>query len=209
MPIVKQQTEKPQYLMVMLHGLGSSGDDLIQLASFFQKTFPEMYFYSPDGIEQYDLSGFGYQWFSLKNRDPHILRSIMNDAQSKIKKMIDDKLEELGLQYQNLILLGFSQGTMMSLYLALSGMIVPKCLVGFSGMLVMPGNLAGNYSNFSTCLIHGKEDHVLEYHNLELAHNILEENNISCQTYGVDHIGHTIDMDGMNFAIKFLKNKLS
>ena len=87
--------------------------------------------------------------------------------------------------------------------------ILPKYLIGFSGMLIMPGNLEGDYSNFSTCLIHGKGDNVLEYQNLELARKMLEENNIDCQTCGVDHIGHTIDINGMNFAIKFLKNKLS
>ena len=122
--------------------------------------------------------------------------------------MIDVKLKELDLEYENLILLGFSQGTMMSLYLALSGVVVPKCLIGFSGMLIMPNRPDGDYANFSTCLIHGKEDNIVDYQNLEFARKILKEHNIDCHTCGVDHIGHTIDMNGINFAIKFLKNQL-
>lgn len=198
--------ESPNKLVVLLHGLGSNGQDLLSLVPYIQKSFPNYHFFSPNGIEKCDMSPYGYQWFSLKNRDPEILRKELERVTPIVLDVIEEKLNELKLTYENLILIGFSQGTMLSLYLTTSLNDKISGVVGYSGAY-LPPKVVNNLKT-PICLIHGTDDEVVGYSNLKNSKNRLQESGVQVvETHGIKGLTHSIDLEGLNIAVEFLKNK--
>ena len=197
--------EKPKYLVVFLHGLGSNGDDLISLVPYFADSLPDAHFYSPNGIEKCDMSPVGYQWFSLRDRNLDFMKSELERTSQLALDLIEQKLNELNLSYENLILIGFSQGTMMSLYLAHSQPNKMAAVVGFSGAFFPPE--FPNNNGTPICLVHGMEDEVVSYQSMEHARERLEKIGVkTIETFGVKNLGHTIDLSGLKFAVDFINN---
>ena len=190
-------------LMVLLHGLGSNGDDLFSLVPYLTPQLPDTHFYSPDGIEPCDMMPFGYQWFSLQDRSPHRLVAELERVTPAISKMIEDKATSLGLTKKDVILFGFSQGTMASLFLSLTSDEPYKAVLGFSGRLFMPSNVTNTKTPI--CLVHGAEDDVVPAESLSHAKEALEKLGIKVADLTVPNLVHSIDMMGLEFAMKFLR----
>jgi len=190
-------------LLVLLHGLGSNGDDLFSLVPFLARHLPDTHFFSPDAIEPYDMAPFGYQWFSLQDRDEQVLRSELERVSGKVQQMIKEKAESLGLGLEDVVLLGFSQGTMTSLYLALSSDVGYKAVIGFSGAFIKPSVVLQQKTPI--CLIHGIDDDVLAHDSMIKAEKILGELGINVETLSVPHLSHGIDMQGLEKAVSFLR----
>lgn len=133
---------KPKQLVLMLHGVGSDGNDLIGLAPFFQKVLPDALFLSPNAPFPYDMGPVGYQWFSIGDFSNETRLKGSREASPILDAFIDAKLEETGLAESELILIGFSQGTMMSLHTGLRRERPLAGILGFSGMLAGPDLLA-------------------------------------------------------------------
>jgi len=189
-------------LMVLLHGLGSNGDDLFSLVPYLAPKLPDTHFYAPDGIEPCDMVPFGYQWFSLQDRSPHKLTQELERVAPVISKMIEEKAKSLALSMKDVILLGFSQGTMVSLSISLTSTEPYKAVIGFSGRLFMPANVINTKTPI--CLIHGAEDNVVSPESLGHAKIALETLGISVHDLLVPNLVHSIDMQGLNFAMTFL-----
>lgn len=199
--------EKPKNLVVLLHGLGSDGQDLISLVPYFYESMPDSHFYSPNGIEKCDMAPFGYQWFSLKNREAKAMIKELETKSEIVLDLIESKLSELKLGFEDLILIGFSQGTMLSLYLATAFEFQIKSVVGFSGAY-LPPEIVKN-TKTPICLIHGMDDEVVHFDNMNDSKKRLIESNVTnVETFGIKNLGHTIDLSGIDFAVKFLKKHL-
>jgi phospholipase/carboxylesterase len=68
----------PRQLVVICHGVGANGQDLIALAPVLAAALPHAVFAAPDGPEPYDMGQPGdpvewRQWFSLRDWRPHVL----------------------------------------------------------------------------------------------------------------------------------------
>src|ERR1700731_1345496 len=61
---------KPRQLVILLHGLGADGNDLIGLAPVWARILPDAEFVAPNAPFPCDMAPYGYQWFSLQERDP-------------------------------------------------------------------------------------------------------------------------------------------
>ena len=61
---------KPSRLVILLHGLGADGNDLIGLAPYWAPLLPEAEFLSPNAPFPCDMAPYGYQWFSSQDRSP-------------------------------------------------------------------------------------------------------------------------------------------
>lgn len=194
---------KTKNLMILLHGLGSNGDDLFSLVPFLQRELRDTHFFAPDGIEAYDMASFGYQWFSLQNREEAVLLKEIERNSDAILSMIEDKAKALGLGLKDVILLGFSQGTMTSLYLTLSRGIDFKAVIGFSGALIKP--LKPIVSKTPICLIHGQEDSVVPHGSFEKARRILRDLKMEAESLSIPYLDHSIDMSGLQKAAEFIK----
>ena len=127
---------KPKQLVVLLHGYGSNGDDLIGLAPYLARALPDAEFMSPNAPERSQL-GFGFQWFGLGSLEPRDLVGGVEHARKALDDFIDAALAERGLATANLGLVGFSQGTMMALDRALRRADSAAAIVGFSGKIAV------------------------------------------------------------------------
>ena len=57
-------------LVVLLHGVGADGSDLIGLAPLLAEHLPDAAFHAPDAPFPCDMAPYGRQWFSLQDRRP-------------------------------------------------------------------------------------------------------------------------------------------
>src|SRR5947208_8561128 len=110
---------KPRQLVILLHGLGADGNDLIGLAPVLARLLPDAEFVSPNAPFPCDMAPYGYQWFSLQDRSPEAILGGVRASAPILDAFIDDLLAARGLEEKDLALVGFSQGTMMSLYVGL------------------------------------------------------------------------------------------
>src|SRR5271156_389031 len=125
-------------LVVFLHGYGADGNDLIEIGRVWQPLLPHAAFVSPHAPEPCGQAPVGRQWFALTFRDPNERWVGVNKAAPVLERFIDAELARLGLPPSALALVGFSQGTMMSLHVGLRRAVPPAAIVGYSGLLVLP-----------------------------------------------------------------------
>jgi phospholipase/carboxylesterase len=92
---------------------------------------------------------------------------------------------------------------MLSVYLSLSSAKPFKAILGFSGRLFLPKDITNTKTPI--CLIHGKDDDVVPYSSLDLAKGQLDRLGVKVDTLGIENLAHSIDMEGINFAVEFLK----
>ncbi|MGC0371889.1 MAG: hypothetical protein DGJ47_000590 [Rickettsiaceae bacterium] len=203
-PEIPALSGKAKKLVVMLHGVGSDGNDLISLVPFINHDLKDYHFISPNGVEPFDMAPFGYQWFSLQDRSPEAILPQVIKNSSLVNKVIEDKQNELGLSNNDTILFGFSQGTMLSSYLTLSQNKPYHAMIGFSGRLI-PSN--GNINTKTPiCLIHGLNDPVVDAEESKLFAQYCADHNIKHELKIIPNLSHSIDDSGIKFAINFLNN---
>ena len=109
----------PQNLVILLHGVGADGNDLIGLAPHWARHLPDTEFVSPHAPYPYDKAPQGRQWFSIRDFSPEILLAGVRETAPILNQFIDEQLARTGLSDDRLALVGFSQGTMMALFVAL------------------------------------------------------------------------------------------
>ncbi len=214
-------TNNPDKLVIFLHGVGSNGQDLIDLAPLFAEKFKNAYFISPNGLEKYDMAPFGYQWFSLKDRSVEAMMQGISKSAPILAKNIEEKLSELGLSHKDLILIGFSQGTMMAIDFALRAKEKICAVIGFSGTIVPPKDvdelIAKNFPNNSSgienktpfCLIHGIDDEVLSIDYMRKSVEFLKSQGFTVASLEIPNLRHSIDKSGVDFAIEFISNNFN
>ena len=120
------------HLVVLCHGYGADGNDLIGLAPHWQRLMPTVSFVAPNAPEPC-AAGPGYQWFPISRLDPHSMRQGVEQAAASLEGFLDAELARANLPPERLALVGFSQGTMMSLHVGLKRK--PAAIVGYSGLL--------------------------------------------------------------------------
>ena len=126
------------HLVVLVHGYGADGNDLISLAGHWRDLLPTTAFVAPNAPDRVPGAPQGYQWFGLSRMDPQELSRGVASAGPLLDGFIDAELARLGLDASRLALVGFSQGTMLSLHVGLARAAKPAAIVGFSGLLAAP-----------------------------------------------------------------------
>jgi phospholipase/carboxylesterase len=201
---------KPRRLVILLHGLGADGNDLIGLAPYWARLLPDAEFVSPNAPFPCDMAPYGYQWFSSQDRSPEAVLGGVRAAAPILDAFIDEALEQRGLGSGDLALVGFSQGTMMSLFVGLRRVEPVAGIVGFSGRLLAPELLASELRSRPPILLaHGTEDPLVPYSSLAAAETMLKAAGVPVETVTSVGIGHSIDDQGLRRGGQFLKNVLS
>src|ERR1700743_2528335 len=118
-------------LVVLLHGYGADGDDLIGLAPHWQNLLPGAAFVAPHAPERVPGAPSGFQWFPISRNDPHEMQNGVVAAAPGIEEFLDAELARLNLPPEKLALAGFSQGAMLALHLGLRRAVPPAAIVGF------------------------------------------------------------------------------
>ncbi len=201
---------KPRRLVILLHGLGADGNDLIGLAPYWARLLPTAEFVSPNAPIPCDMAPYGYQWFSSQDRSPEAALAGVRAAAPILDAFIDESLKERGLGEGDLALVGFSQGTMMSLFVGLRRSQPVAGIVGFSGRLLAPELLADELrSRPRILLVHGTDDPLVPYASLAAAEAALTAAAVPVETVTSVGIGHSIDEEGLRRGGRFLAEVLS
>lgn len=201
-PEINPLSGKASQLLVFLHGLGSDGHDLISLAPFMQQALPECHFMSPHGVERFDMAPFGRQWFSLRDRKEEVLKRLVQNSAPKAVEIIRQKQQELGLSNSDTIIFGFSQGTMLGLYLTLTADEPFKAMIACSGRLIEPEQMKNNST--PVCIIHGIDDDIVPVGESERMAEYCAEHNIKHETLFIPNLTHSIDAEAIMFATNFI-----
>jgi phospholipase/carboxylesterase len=186
--------------VVLVHGYGADGQDLLGLANHWQGILPTVAFAAPNAPTRVPGSS-GYQWFPISRIDPHEMQKGVEVAGPQLDEYLDGELARLGLPPENLALAGFSQGTMLSLHVGLRRKVRPAAIVGFSGLLAgLPP--AGEIP--PVLLTHGDSDQVIPPQAMFLAAAQLGAAGARVQWHLANGMGHGIDPEGLAIAGEFL-----
>jgi phospholipase/carboxylesterase len=195
--------------VVLLHGLGADGDDLIGLAPYWAPLMPEAEFLSPNAPFACDMAPYGYQWFSSLDRSPAAVLAGVRAAAVILDPFLDTALAERGLGTGDLALAGFSQGAMMSLFVGLRRPCPIAGILGYSGRLLAPELLQNELrSRPPILLVHGTADPLVPYESLADAHAALVSAGVPVETLTCPGTGHAIDEAGLRRGGAFLKEVL-
>jgi phospholipase/carboxylesterase len=199
----------PRDLIILLHGYGADGQDLIGLAPHLGQVFPQAHFIAPNAPEPCEIAPMGRQWFGLMDRSDAAMWQGVQTAAPMLDRFIDQQLERHGLSADRLALVGFSQGTMMALHVAPRRRAAPACMVGFSGRLVGASHLADQMvSRPPVLLVHGEADEVVPVAALDEASSALTGAGFEVETLRRPGLPHGIDGEGLAAAAHFLKRFL-
>jgi phospholipase/carboxylesterase len=192
-------------LVVFLHGVGADGDDLIALAPYFAHWLPDAEFVSPHGPLPFDMAPMGRQWFSLADRSPQAIIAGVQAAAPALDRYLDAQLAARGLDDSNLAIVGFSQGTMMALHVALRRRQACAAVVGYSGLLAAPDLLPSELTvRPPVLLVHGEDDDVVPHDFLPLAEKALSVMGVAVQTLSCPNLAHSINDDGLMAGMGFV-----
>ena len=200
----------PKQIVLLLHGYGSNGADLISLAPHWQRDLPDALFLAPNAPQRLGSISAAYQWWPLTAFTPAALASGAASAAPAMDAFIDRKLAQYGLADASLAIVGFSQGTMMALHVAPRREDAVAGVVSISGRLLEPEALMDDtVCRPPVLLIHGDQDPVVPVQDLPKAAQALQD---AGWTEVYAHImkgtGHGIAPDGLQVALAFIRDRL-
>ena len=197
--------DKPRKLVLLLHGYGADGNDLIGLAEPLAPLMPDVVFHAPNGPYPCDGNPYGYQWFGISRLDPHLMLAGVRGAAPFVEAFLDKLLADYGLTEADTALVGFSQGTMMSLHVGLRRERPLAGIVGFSGLLPGIDTLEAEIkSRPPVLLIHGDADPMVPFEMMDRAESALKRVGVPVSSYAAQGVGHSIDGHGLEKCARFL-----
>ncbi len=209
-PRLEPRSGPARQLVVFLHGYGADGNDLIEIGRAWQGLLPGTAFVSPHAPRPCGQAPVGREWFPLTFRNSEERWTGVNQAAPILESFLDAELKLRNLPPSALALVGFSQGTMMSLHVGLRRAVAPAAIVGYSGMLVMPENIEADAftaeirSRPPVLLIHGDADQLIPVQALFHAAQGLATLDVPAEWHISAGIGHGIDQEGLRQGGEFL-----
>ena len=195
--------------IILCHGYGGDGKDISIVAHYWKNFLPNTLFICPDAPEVCAVNPQGFQWFDLmdKTEDEILSKSLI--AENKLNKFIDEVKENNQLKIDQISLVGFSQGSMISLQTALKRKDKINCLIGYSGKILNSQHLSKNiYSRPEIYLMHGDIDNVVPLSSLLEAKEFFSKQKYTINTKIFKNCEHRIPTEGLSIGLEFLKKNL-
>jgi phospholipase/carboxylesterase len=202
----------PQQVVVLLHGYGSDGADLISLAPVWQPILPEALFVSPNAPEMCRQLSFGFQWFDISFEGDRLAKRQVGveTARPVLVEFLEDLWNQTGVAPEQTVLAGFSQGAMMALHVGLSLEQRLMGIIAFSGAFLPPQGFGSpSLAKPPVCIVHGDMDDVVDP-------ELSADADVALRLAGFDvsyHVSqgtaHGIAPDGLDYASQFLRKLTS
>jgi len=200
------------HLVILAHGYGADAQDLIGLADPLAPHLPKTAFLSVNAPNKCSGNPFGYEWFPIPWLDGSSEQAAADGMAASVADLnhfLDKAMAEEGVGPEKTVLVGFSQGTMMSLHVAPRRTAPFAGLVGFSGRLLSPETLeAETISRPPILLVHGDEDQMVPIASLGEAADALVKAEFEVFTHVSKGTGHGIAPDGLGVALQFMQQVL-
>lgn len=210
------QTQNPSHLVVLIHGYGADGNDLIGLAPQLQSALPTALFVSPHAPNPCEMLPFGRQWFSLVGWNPMDLQACLDvcalgvaEARASLTAFIEAQLKAHGLTADKLALLGFSQGAMLALETAITLPEPPTAVLAYSGALIgrlTPEVVECLKGKTAIHVLHGEMDAVVPHAAFTFTREKFESAGLEAQFHSLPALGHSIDGRGLKVGHETLAN---
>lgn len=194
----------PTSLVLLLHGYGADGADLIGLAEPWGQAVPDALFLAPDGPDPCEMAPWGRQWFGLSDMDPARLAEGVARAVPLVSRVAAAEAARHLIAPGRIALMGFSQGAMLALAAGLAAEVPPACILAYSGAL-----LAGlGPGRPPVLLVHGEADPVVPASASRVAASALEAAGIPVEPLFTPALGHGLDDAGIAAGAAFLARHL-
>ena len=200
---------KPRQAIILCHGYGGDGKDISALAISWQRFLPDAVFLCPNAPEVCADNPQGFQWFDLISEDKEIILEKSLIAEEKLNTFLDQVSNNFQLEPFNLALVGFSQGSMIGIQVALKKKEQINCLIGYSGKVINQKHLSDNInSKPKIFLMHGANDTIVPPTYLLEAKAYLKKHGINTKTKMFKNCEHKIPVEGSSLGLGFLKKNL-
>ncbi len=205
-PRIPPKSGTAKKLVILFHGYGSNGADLAGLAQAWAPDFPDVAWASPDAPEPVPGAPGGYQWFPISRLDSVAMESGVRSAHASAEHFVKSELNRWALTPSDLVIVGFSQGTMMALHTGLRRETAPAGILGYSGALAGPERLKDEMTaKPPILLIHGDRDDVLPVGMTLMAAQGLAAAGHGAEFHISPGIPHSIGPDGLELGGRFIK----
>jgi phospholipase/carboxylesterase len=200
----------PQHLVVLCHGIGADGFDLIDLAPTWADAVPHAAFVAPHAPFPCDMGPTGRQWWSVADRTPSVMEAGARGAAAALDPFIDTELTRLGLGPEAYALMGFSQGAMTVLFTGLRRTIAPRAILAYSGALLGPASLHTEITHRPpVLLVHGEADDIVPVTRSRDAEAVLRDLGVPVEAVYVPRLAHGIDDTGLSMGALTLQRALA
>jgi len=208
--IIRPETNKEiTSAIILLHGYGGDGKDISMLSLNWKRHLTNTIFICPNGHEKCLINPSGFQWFDLSKDDPKYILEESMKAENKLIKFIDEVKFKFNLENEKICLVGFSQGSMMSINLGLTSKKEYNCVIGFSGKIINQEDLRLRKKiSTNTLLIHGDSDQVVSPNFLLEAKDFFIRNNVPIETHLIKNCDHHIPVEASSIALNYILKKI-
>ncbi|NTU83723.1 MAG: phospholipase [Chloroflexales bacterium] len=202
----RQATEQPP-LLLLLHGYGASEHDLFDLADYVDDRF-----YVVSARAPLALPWGGFAWYHLGGAPGRLVPDAASRAQAVdlIERFVPTLAGRLGTDPGRTYVLGFSQGAILGLALALRQPTALAGLIASSGYMdpeLMPDELPAALADLPILQFHGTYDDVIPVAAAHMTRDLMAQLPVR-HTYHEHPIGHGIHPDGLRAIQTWLAERL-
>lgn len=197
----KSEIQKNKKIVVFFHGYGKDKELFAPVGRIVSRTLKNADVHIPQGIQPCE-DGEGYQWFPFRDFSLSSWKDAYYEVEPKLIEYMEKIIGRKNLDYDNVILSGFSQGAMVALMLGLK--LHVGAIISFSGILLDVEVIVPPIST-KILMIHGANDKIIPLSEMQLSAEALKNRKIDTDTF-IDEDGeHGINISMIRSAVRFLK----
>lgn len=192
-------------LVVLCHGRGGDWHRMAEVAHRWAAALPDAEFSMPTGPLQGDRPDAGHQWFEIGDRSAATIVANVTHAAELLDHYIDHELRRLNLGPDDCAMMGFSQGSVVSLFAGLRRKVAPKGVIMIAGVLLAAETLPDRPDFPPVLIINGGQDHLMPVDWGRRSEAALKQRGVHVESLYPPNMGHRIPEEGLVAGAKFLR----